>query len=107
MIRCFSFGPPKTIRMKLTFVDWARRPDVQRAWAEIIEEYNLKVAKLEDMDIDRIFGFTDSAFMGGPVDMSMNKARKMGWHGFVNTNECMREVLDDFAKIGMIPPVEA
>lgn len=57
------------------------------------------------MDIDRIFGFTDAALMGGTLDMSMNKARKMGWHGFVDTAECFREVLDDFAKIRMAPPV--
>lgn len=43
--------------------------------------------------------------MGGTLDMSMNKARKMGWHGFVDSVECVREVLDDFAKIKMAPPV--
>lgn len=101
-----GWGPPKTIRIKFTLVDWARRPEVQKAWAELISKHNLKVAKLEDMDIDRIFGFTDGSLVGGPLDMSMNKARKMGWHGFVDTNECMREVLGEFAKIGMIPPVE-
>lgn len=94
------------MRIRFTLVDWARKPEVQAAWRELITQHNLKIAKLEDMDIDRIFGFTDGSFFSGPMDMCMNKARKMGWHGFVDTNECMREVLDDFARIGMIPPVE-
>jgi hypothetical protein len=88
-------------------VSWAKKPEVQKAWAELIQKHNLRVDKLEDMDIDRIFGFADGSLVGGTLDMSMNKARKMGWHGFVDTNECFREVLDDFAKIGMIPPVGA
>lgn len=35
----------------------------------------------------------------------MDKARKMGWHGFTDTNESLLDVFDDFAKIKMIPPV--
>lgn len=98
------FGPPKTIRTAFKFTDWARQPKVQKAWEELIKKYNLQVDKLQDMDIDRIFSFTDGSF-GGALDLSMNKARKLGWHGFVDTNESMREVLDDFAKLRMIPPV--
>jgi hypothetical protein len=80
---------------------------VQKAWAQLIRKHNLSVAKLEDMDIERIFGFTDGSLLGGPLDMSMNKARKLGWHGFVDTNDCMKEVLEDFAKLRMIPPIRA
>jgi len=35
----------------------------------------------------------------------MDKARKLGWHGFVDSNESLLEVFDDFAKIKMLPPV--
>lgn len=35
----------------------------------------------------------------------MSKARKMGWHGFVDSMESIRAVLDDLAHIGMITPV--
>jgi hypothetical protein len=93
--------------MKFTLTSWAHRGEVQRAWATLIQRHNLKVDKLEDMEIERIFGFTDSSLLGIHLDMSMNKARKLGWHGFVDTNEAILEVLRDFARIGMLPPVGA
>lgn len=105
MLMSCRWGPPKTYRVRFTLTEWAKRPEVQEAWASLISKHNLKVAKLQDMDIDRIFEFADGSLMGGTLDLSMNKARKLGWHGFVDTNECFREVLDDFAKLGMLPPV--
>jgi len=36
---------------------------------------------------------------------SSDKARKMGWHGFVDSHESLLLVFDDLAKIKMIPPV--
>ena len=41
----------------------------------------------------------------GPLNFSMDKSRKLGWHGFVDTNEVILEVFDDLAKIKMIPEV--
>jgi len=35
----------------------------------------------------------------------MDKSRKLGWHGFVDSSECILEVFNDFAKLKMIPPV--
>jgi hypothetical protein len=37
----------------------------------------------------------------------MDKSRKLGWHGFVDSNESLLEVFNDLAKIKMIPPVPA
>ena len=42
--------------------------------------------------------------VGGPL-CSTRKARKMGWHGFVDSTESVRAVLDDLEHIGMTPPV--
>ena len=39
------------------------------------------------------------------MDISMDKSRKLGWHGFVDTSESILEVFDDLAKLKMIPPV--
>jgi hypothetical protein len=36
---------------------------------------------------------------------STDKARKLGWHGFVDSCESLLEVFNDLAKIKMIPPV--
>lgn len=100
------FGPPATHHVRFTLTNWARQKHVQRAWAEIIELHGLKNArKLEDMDVDRIFSFADGSLLGGSLDLSMNKARKMGWHGFVDTSESIKEVLKEFGELGMLPPV--
>lgn len=37
-------------------------------------------------------------------DYSMNKARKFGWHGYVDSIESMRAVFEKFAEMKMIPP---
>lgn len=36
---------------------------------------------------------------------SPDKARKLGWHGFVDPSESLLEVFEDLAKLKMIPPV--
>ncbi|KAF2690074.1 NAD dependent epimerase/dehydratase family protein-like protein [Lentithecium fluviatile CBS 122367] len=101
-----GFGPPATYRIRFTLVDWAKRPEVQKAWEEIMAKNIHKgTTKLQDMDIDRIFAFADGSLAGGTLDLSMNKARKMGWHGLVDTSECFREVLGEFVGLGMLPPV--
>ncbi|KAG9187337.1 hypothetical protein G6011_05208 [Alternaria panax] len=84
-----GFGPPATFRIRFTLTAWAKQE---------------KVDKLQDMDIDRIFGFTDG-MMGFSLDLTMNKARKMGWHGFVDSNDAIKEVLGEFADLKMIPPL--
>lgn len=44
---------------------------MQKAWEEIIQKHDLKnAAKLQDMDIDRIFTFTDGSLAGGTLDLS-------------------------------------
>ncbi|KAJ4371581.1 hypothetical protein N0V83_004800 [Neocucurbitaria cava] len=100
-----GFGPPATYRVRFTLVSWAKQEKVQKAWEELTKKHGLTGGKLQDMDIDRIFGFTDGGLMGSPLDLTMNKARKMGWHGFVDSNEAIREVLGEFAELKMIPPV--
>ena len=36
---------------------------------------------------------------------STDKAHKLGFHGYVDSSESLLEVLDDLAKLKMIPPV--
>lgn len=35
----------------------------------------------------------------------MNKSRKLGWHGFVDSSESLLYVFDELASLKMIPPV--
>lgn len=54
-----GFGPPGKLRYRFTLTEWAKKPEVQRAWQEIAEAHQLPNKTLGD--IDRIFGFTDAS----------------------------------------------
>ena len=105
-------------------VAWARRPEVVQAWRELAIKHNLTSQELRD--VDRVFAFLDGMICRpAPVNFrsvperifptaqltpadfvdSMDKARKLGWHGFVDSSESLLEVFDDLAKLKMIPPV--
>ena len=85
-------------------VEWALKSEVQSAWKEIASKHDLVVKELTD--VDRIFGFFDRMLLRGEIsNLSMNKARKLGWHGYVDTSESILDVFEDFVKLRMIPPV--
>lgn len=54
------------------------------------------------IDIEANFACGDNALMGQPI-LRMNKARRMGWKGFVDTRESLFEISEETAKIGMLP----
>jgi hypothetical protein len=56
-------------------------------------------------DIEVTFEFGDNILLGLPI-LSMNKARRMGWTGFVDPRESLFEMYSEMAKIGMIPPMK-
>lgn len=100
-----GFGPKGKYRYRFRLVDWAREEHVQKAWEELVSKYGLVGGKLQDMDIERIFSFADGTLLGAPLDLTMGKARKMGWCGYVDSAECVREVVGEFGGIGMLPPL--
>ena len=52
-----GYGPKGVTRRKFKMTDWAKREDVQKAWAELAEEAGLPQKEL--VDVDRVFGFLD------------------------------------------------
>lgn len=99
-----GYGPKGVTRRKFKMSDWAKREDVQKAWAELAKEYDLSQKELKD--VDRVFGFLDGTLCRhSPLNFSMDKSRKFGWHGFVDSSESFLEVFDDLARLKMIPPV--
>jgi hypothetical protein len=76
---------------------------VQQAWRELVKEWDLTQ---ELKDVDRVFGFLDGTLCRpAPLYFSMDKSRKLGWHGFVDSAEAILEVFKDFEKLKMVPPV--
>jgi len=101
-----GYGSKGISKRRFTFVEWAGREDVRAAWKELATEHNLAQKDLHDLDIPRVLGFLDGTVCrAAPLIFSSDKARKLGWHGFVDTSESLLEVFDDLAKLKMIPPV--
>lgn len=51
-----GYGPKGITRRKFRLVDWAKKPEVQQTWRELVKQYDLT----QDLhDIDRVFGFLD------------------------------------------------
>ncbi|KAK1073108.1 hypothetical protein LTR74_002074 [Friedmanniomyces endolithicus] len=99
-----GYGGKGVTRRKFRLADWAKRDEVKKAWAELAEEHGLTQKEL--VDVDRVFGFTDGTLCRpAPLSFSMDKSRKFGWHGFVDSTESLLEVFRDLAHIKMIPPV--
>ncbi|EWZ28566.1 NAD dependent epimerase/dehydratase family protein-like protein [Fusarium oxysporum Fo47] len=101
-----GFGPVAKVRVKFSFVEWAKQPEVQQAWKELGLKHGLVNSQLDDTD--RIFGTADLA-VRTPYSsyLSMLKARKLGWHGFVDTTESILDVLRGFEQLKMLPPLLA
>ncbi|KAF7193659.1 Cytochrome P450 monooxygenase [Pseudocercospora fuligena] len=99
-----GYGPKGKIGFKFTFTSWAERPEVQQAWREIAKRDDLRHKALPNPSV---FAFGDwVVFRREPATAaSMIKARKMGWHGVVDSYECHLECFETLAKLKMIPKV--
>ena len=54
-----GYGGKGISRRKFTFVEWAGRDEVRKAWREIASTNDLAQQDLGDMEVDRVFGFLD------------------------------------------------
>ena len=85
-------------------VEWAKRDEVQAAWKEMSVEHGLSMP--EEAELDRIFGFLDGTLCRpAPLLFSPDKARKHGWHGYVDSCDALKETFVDLAKLKTIPPL--
>jgi hypothetical protein len=99
-----GYGQKGVTRRKFTMVQWAKREEVQVAWKEMCDEHGLSMP--EEKELDRIFGFLDGTLCRpAPLLFSPDKARKLGWHGYVDSCDALRETFDDLAKLKMVPPM--
>lgn len=86
-----GYGPPLVGRFSFTLSSWAQKEENQKAWKEIMKASEGKVTHNPFEDVEANFAFGDGAFMR--VDcLGMNKARRLGWSGFVDTFEAVHEM---------------
>ena len=100
-----GFGGPGVIKASFSLLEWSKRPEVLRAWAELSKKYDLKGSPFGDKALDP-FGLLDGEISAPWArSLSMNLNRRLGWHGFVDTAEAIKVVLKEMADKHMVPPL--
>ncbi|KAK5722543.1 hypothetical protein LTR15_005774 [Elasticomyces elasticus] len=100
------YGPRGVTRSTFSLLEWSQSAKVDKAWKELSAQHGLLFDPFKDKA--QVFGMTDSAIIGGwPLSLSMRKARKMGWHGCVDSYESMFQTIRDLARLKVTPPMQA
>ncbi|KAM5352941.1 hypothetical protein ACJ41O_005663 [Fusarium nematophilum] len=92
--------PQSYIRQRVDLVQWAQTEEVQTAWKRLSER--------EGLDADAL-GKASWAFAGFAwgrdynVVLSMSKARKLGWTGYLDSWENLEDVFDTLKRERVIP----
>ncbi|KIW77863.1 hypothetical protein Z517_07696 [Fonsecaea pedrosoi CBS 271.37] len=98
-----GYGPPQTTKIAFSILEWAKDPENHKAWKEIMQRENLKFDPF--LDVEANFLIADVMFVVfGPL--SMNKARRLGWTGFVDTMESTFEMYQEMNALGMLPKMQ-
>ena len=104
-----GYGPSITNKFAFTVSQWAQKPENRESWKAIQKEQSgVKHDPFED--IEGNFTFADAAFLKIGC-LGMNKARRMGWTGFVDTVEAVFEMYKEMGPtdqggIGMLPAMK-
>lgn len=106
---CFSiidsvsrYGPPLVHRTTFTLVEWASRPENKKAWQELQEKSAGQLTDNPFDDVEANFAFGDQAFRKVP-SLSLNKARVLGWTGYVDTIQSLFSIYSELGELGMLP----
>jgi hypothetical protein len=105
-----GFGKSGVVNVTWSFEGWASKHEVQDAWDKIEEREgldkglnpwrNAKVAR-------ETFGTLDAEVLGGWGRLeSMDKSRRLGWSGWVDTKEGIRDAIGQLAELKMIPALK-
>jgi len=90
-----------------SFEEWASKPEVKEAWEKIQGEEGLR-AELNPWKstakVTEIFATLDAAMLGGWSGIqTMDKAKKLGWRGHVQTDESFRDTIERMVEMKMVP----
>ncbi|KAK5700703.1 hypothetical protein LTR97_005220 [Elasticomyces elasticus] len=101
-----GLGKRTVRRYRWSFVEWAQQRENMQAWEHLTEEHGLQGGPWKD--VGAIFGRADAGISANDVKLySMAKAKKHGWFGFVDSNESMLSVVDEFVDGRIIPDPES
>lgn len=88
------------VEQRIDLVKWSRKKEVKEAWKKIAEREGLETDVFEKAT----WGFL-GFILGRNYDIviSMSKARKFGWTGYVDTWESLEESFDELAREKIVP----
>jgi hypothetical protein len=86
-------------------VDWASKPENKEAWQILMKNSGGQLRDDPFQDVEASFVFGDAAFFI-KGSMCMNKARRLGWTGFVDTIEAVFQMYSEMARLGMVPTMK-
>jgi hypothetical protein len=87
-------------------VRWASDSTNKKVWEEIMAASNGKITANPFEDPQENFQMADAAVGSNLGCLCMNKARRLGWTGFVDTRESIFQMYDEMAKLGLLPEME-
>lgn len=99
-----GYGPPLHLRLAHPLIKWAQEPSTTNAWQEMMRDSGKQLKK------NLFDGSSQDVFMGDyallPMGtLSMNKARRYGFCGFVDTLESIFEMFRELETLGFLPPM--
>ena len=102
-----GFGGPGLIKATWSFASWAEKPEVKAAWKTIQKREGLDLTLdpwRNSKAFQECFGTLDAEILGPWTrSESMDKAKKLGWTGFVDSKEAINEAIGGLAALKMVP----
>jgi nucleoside-diphosphate-sugar epimerase len=100
-----GYGPPVALNVSSTLMQWSADPAVHRAWREMMQQSNGQLTK--DMFDDKLQDVFLGDFALMPIGvLSLNKVRRFGFCGFVDTLESVFEMYTEMETLGLPPPMK-
>ena len=90
------------MEQKIDLVKWSQREDVQEAWKKLAERDGLEKDAFEKATWG-FLGFVLGRNYG--LVISMSKARRFGWTGYVDSWDALAECLDELEQEKVLPAV--
>ena len=88
------------LKQRIDLVKWSQRDDVKKAWESVAKRDGLEHEAFEKAT----WGFLGFV-LGRQYDIvvSMSKARKYGWTGYMDTWEVIEGLFDELPSLGVLP----
>jgi len=102
-----GFGEAGKVYTSFTFEEWAKREEVREAWERIQEREGLR----RELDpwgrrerLMEVFATLDAEILGGWGRVqTMDKSKRLGWHGHVRTEEGIKDTVEKMVELKMVP----